>query len=292
MAHEDYIERIILDLLGELDPAERGELETHLASCAACSREAKAWRNPVHALAYTVAPIAPPAEVRAQLLKRVAVLKAESSTTSSAKQANEISVDQEKSHQEKSNVVVLTPRSAKDEAVRFGRSSFFSAAIAAALVIAALIISLIYLWSRNQALQTELAQTYGRLSQVQGELEQARDEKIILTAAESRIRVLEGTKVAPRANAVLSYDRQTGRTLFYASNLPQAPAGKAYQLWFIADSKPISAGVFSVDDAGRATLRSQVPSSGLNASLFAVTLEPAAGVSSPTGDKYLLSSAS
>lgn len=286
MAHEDYIEKVRLDLLGELGPEERRELEAHLASCTACSPEAKAWRDSVHALAYAVVPVAPPAEIRARLLERVAVMKAESST-SSAKQGSETSADQRTS-----NVVPLTPRSAKDEAVRFGRSSFFSAAIAAALIIAALIISLIYLWSRNQALQTELAQTYGRLNQVQGELEQARDEKIILTAAESRIRVLEGTKVAPRANAVLSYDRQTGRTLLYANNLPQAPAGKAYQLWFIADGKPVSAGVFSVDNAGRATLRSQVPSQGLGASLFAVTLEPEAGVPSPTGDKYLLSSPS
>lgn len=78
--------------------------------------------------------------------------------------------------------------------------------------------------------------------------------------------------------------------MLFAYNLPPAPAGKAYQLWFIADLKhPVPGAVFNTDQQGRAVMRDQVPEAGRNASVFAVTLEPAGGVSAPTGEKYLLS---
>ncbi len=278
MPHEEYIERVFSELQGDLSADDARVLESHLANCPDCLREAKSLRDAAASLAYVAAPVEPPKEIRDRLLQRVAALESEASTSSS--------------DQQPSNVAPLAGRSKSNQSAYFSRSAVFSAAVAASLVIAALIIALIYLWSRNQSLRAELSQTYGRLSQVEGELEQVRDERFILTAAASRIRPLEGTPVAPRANALLSYDRDTGRALLYVNNLPQAPAGKAYQLWAIAGGKPFSAAVFNVDASGRATLRPEVPREGLNATLFAVTLEPEAGVPSPTGDKYLLSAAS
>lgn len=281
MAHEEYIDQVLLELLGELGEDERRALEAHLSTCADCAAEAKAWRDSFNSLAHTVVPVAPPSQIKAQLLERVAAMKADAGAQSGARDADHAPA----------NVVPFAVRPAQEKSLRSGRSSAWIT-IAAALVIAALLIALIYLWSRNQALRAELTTAYGRLSQVQGELEQVREERIILTASASRLRVLDGTPVAPRASALLSYDRQTGRALLYANNLPAAPAGKAYQLWFIADGKPLSAGVFRVDSDGRATLRSQVPPQGLNAQLFAVTLENETGSPTPTGDKYLLSAPS
>ncbi|MEJ7712943.1 MAG: anti-sigma factor [Pyrinomonadaceae bacterium] len=215
MPHEEYIERVFRELQGDLSADDARSLESHLANCPDCSREVKSLRDSAASLAYVVAPVEAPKEIRDRLLQRVAALKSEASNSS---------------NQQPSNVVPLIGRSKNSKSAYFSRSAAFSAAIAASLVIAALIIALIYLWSRNQSLRAELSQTYGRLSQVEGELEQVRDERFILTAAASKIRPLEGTPVAPRANALLSYDRDTGRALLYVNNLPQAPVGKAYQL--------------------------------------------------------------
>jgi anti-sigma-K factor RskA len=80
--------------------------------------------------------------------------------------------------------------------------------------------------------------------------------------------------------------------MLMADNLPPAPAGKAYQLWFISGNKPVAGTVFTPDARGHAEVRDQAPAEGRDASIFAVTLEPSSGVSAPTGDKYLLGAAS
>jgi len=105
--------------------------------------------------------------------------------------------------------------------------------------------------------------------------------------------VLAGTNVAPGARAQLAFDRSTGHAMLFAHNLPAAPQGKAYQLWFISGGKVMPGKVFTPDSAGSAVVEEQVPVSQMDAAaVFAVTLEPAAGVQTPTGEKYLLSSAS
>jgi len=79
-----------------------------------------------------------------------------------------------------------------------------------------------------------------------------------------------------------------------AADLPPAPEGFAYQLWFIAGGRPpIPGKVFSTDGRGHAELHDIVPPAGrLAAVVYAVTLEPASGVSAPTGEIYLKGSAS
>jgi anti-sigma-K factor RskA len=105
---------------------------------------------------------------------------------------------------------------------------------------------------------------------------------------------LAGTPEAPGALARLAYDRATGRAILFASGLPAAPEGKAYQVWYIAAGRPPMPGrVFKTDARGRGSLRDQMPEEGrAAANTFAVTLEPEGGVSAPTGKMYLLSAAS
>jgi len=142
--------------------------------------------------------------------------------------------------------------------------------------------------NQTNELQSEVARLTRGSSELQNELARRRESESLITAPDSRIVALKGTKEAPAARAKLIYDQRAGSVVFYAYDLPPAPAGKTYQLWLIAGGKPRSAGVFTTDQAGRAVLRSQVPTDGRKASAFAVTLEPAGGVSAPTGDKYLL----
>jgi len=107
------------------------------------------------------------------------------------------------------------------------------------------------------------------------------------------VTALAGTDLATRAHGKFVYDRDTGRAMLMAYDLPPAPAGKAYQLWFIAEGKPPMPGrVFNTGAAGRAEMHEQLPVEARAASVFAVTLEPAGGVAAPTGGKYLLGSAS
>ena len=105
---------------------------------------------------------------------------------------------------------------------------------------------------------------------------------------------LAGTKDAPpTAHATVAYDRATRRAVLISSGLPPAPAGKAYQVWYIDGAKPpVPGGTFKPNVDSRGFLSDRIPAEGQAAQTFAVTLEPEGGVPAPTGKMYLLSAAS
>jgi anti-sigma-K factor RskA len=166
--------------------------------------------------------------------------------------------------------------------------------LAASIAVAALLISLALIWQRNNRLQDELARLSDTVNQTRQELAVTRADRDLLAAPEAQTATLAGTKVAEGARARLTFDERTGRAILVAADLPPAPAGKAYQLWFIAGgSPPIPGNVFTTDRSGNAELRDIIPPAGrLSAVVYAVTLEPAGGVSAPTGEIYLKGSAS
>lgn len=140
---------------------------------------------------------------------------------------------------------------------------------------------------RNGELQAELTRLSNRDDALQIEIAEQRESERLLAAPDALAVAFAGTKKAPQARARLAFDRRTGRAVFFAYNLPPPPAGKTYQLWFIAGRNPFSAGVFTTDAEGRAVLRSQTPSKASNASAFAVTLEDVPGSRKPIGAKVL-----
>ena len=108
---------------------------------------------------------------------------------------------------------------------------------------------------------------------------------------DSRVVELTATGAAPRAHARLTYNRRTGVVELVVSGMPSLPAGKTYQLWLLVGGSPVSGGTFNTGPGGRAMLHGQLAADALEASAFAVTLEPAGGSNKPTGAKYLLGSA-
>ena len=140
--------------------------------------------------------------------------------------------------------------------------------IAAVILFTALIVSVVVLWQQNRRLKQETA-FYE-----------------LVTAPGSRIADLSGTNEASGATAKLAYDA-TGRAVLFANGLPRAPQGKEYQLWFIVDNKPIPGKTFAPDNSGQSTSQDQVPEAARRSAIFAITLEPAGGVRTPTGAIYL-----
>jgi anti-sigma-K factor RskA len=161
-------------------------------------------------------------------------------------------------------------------------------AIAATIVLAALVISLIVLWRENRTNREEIARLTAEITakRVQIDREHAMGE--LLTSPDARMAKLSGTNVAPGAHAMLAYDKN-GHAMLMAKGLPAAPEGMAYQLWFIKDNKKMPGKVFTTDAAGNGMLDDQIPEVARNAAVFAITLEPKSGVQVPTGSIYLLS---
>ena len=173
-------------------------------------------------------------------------------------------------------------------------------ALAASIALVALAGALVLLWNRYNAVRQEFVQLTDRWEVAQGELRRDREQLArqqeaitLITSPNAKVSALAGTDVATRAHGKFVFDRDTGRAMLMAYDLPPAPSGKAYQLWFIAEGKPPMPGrVFNTDSTGRAEMSEQLPSEARAATVFAVTLEPSGGVPAPTGAKYLLGSAS
>jgi anti-sigma-K factor RskA len=117
----------------------------------------------------------------------------------------------------------------------------------------------------------------------------ARTAVAVLTAPDvARIDLAGQAPVAPQAAARAFWSRSRGM-VFTASNLPALPAGRVYQLWVVtAQQAPLSAGLLTPDAQGsvNATFntRPDIP----QPVALAVTIEPAGGVSAPTGPRYLM----
>jgi len=292
MKHEDYKEMIALDALDALDGDEeqRRALDAHLAACADCRAELAALRDAAASLVYAAATPSPEAaapELRARILAAI------KSQPQDARHAPTNGVAATAS--QTSNVSSFDEFEKRREAreIRVGRGLFMFGSLAASIAVAALLVTLALVWQRNNRLQTELARLSETVNQTQQELARTRADRELLAAPEAHTATLAGTKMAERAHARLTFDARTGRAMLMAADLPPAPAGKAYQLWFIAEGKPPMPGrVFQPDARGHAEMHEIIPPEGRTAAIFAVTLEPAGGVSAPTGEMYLKSSAS
>jgi anti-sigma-K factor RskA len=310
-----------LDALGALDETAAHELRAHISGCSECRAELDEMREVAAMLAHTVAPVKPSAHLRARLIDQI---KTSAATTTAAVAADAPPashvLESRQTGKGSGDVVVSRPkgeRSDGDSNVVSGtnvvslekerdrryflmnRAVFTAGAIAASLVIVALASALVAVWTNNKRTQGELASLSARVNRTEEELARERrmlarerESTELLSAPDARLTALAGTESAPAAHATIAYDRRTGRALLVASGLPPAPAGKAYQLWFIAGGRPLPGGVFTTDDAGRAMMRDQAPPEGLDTKIFAVTLEPAQGTSAPTGAKCLVGNVS
>lgn len=286
MKHEDYKEIIALRALDALDGSERCILDAHLIECDDCRAELNALRDAASYLIYAAAPVAPVPELRAQILTRIKSLTQDEPRATSVG-ANKSSPT--------SNVRSLGEFAKQREAheITFSRRVVMFGSLAASIAIAALMLSLALTWQRNNRLQGELARLSNTINQTEQELARTRKDRELLAAPAAHIATLAGTRIADRAHARLTFDASTGHAILTAADLPPVPAGKAYQLWFIAAGRPpIPGSVFTTDASGRAEVHDIVPPEGRRAAIYAVTLEPASGVSAPTGEMYLKSSAS
>jgi anti-sigma-K factor RskA len=280
MSHEHYKEMLPLYSLGTLEEAEERALKEHLTTCAECRAELDEWCDTASALAHVAEPAEPSPELRSRILENVRSLSAQPA----AGKVGVRSSPAAESASARSKVVHMPVRSSN-----FQQKVL---AVAASLAFVALLASLFVVWSRNQALQAEVARLSSGLDEAQGKLARLEQDSEILNAPTLAVATLKGTAMAQKAQGKLMYDQKTGRAIFTASNMPPAPAGKAYQLWYITGNHATRGAVFSVDASGRATMRDQLPAEARDATAFAVTLEPAPGVDAPTGEKYLVSAAS
>ncbi|RYD36969.1 MAG: hypothetical protein EOP86_04560 [Verrucomicrobiaceae bacterium] len=139
--------------------------------------------------------------------------------------------------------------------------------------------------STREALEkakASLEELNGRQSTLLAELNALREDSQL---DKTRIAVLGSLlKDSPKAVAVSLWRQETQQGLLVVENLPALPPGRDYQLWVIDPNRktPVSAGVFKVDVDGKVRLEFKPVAPVREASKFAVTVEREGG--SPTPD--------
>jgi anti-sigma-K factor RskA len=151
---------------------------------------------------------------------------------------------------------------------RRGRWSSLAMPAAAAVVVAVL------------GLGAVVANLSTRLSEVETHATQLTD---VLAASDAQLVEAEGPD-GSRARVVLSATR--GEAVFLVAGMDPAPHEHTYELWLIDDAGATPAGVFDVDERGRAT---RVMTGDLGSTLaIGVTVEPEGGSPRPTTDPVMV----
>lgn len=251
--------------LDALEDAERADLETHLADCAECRAEVARLTAAVDALAETVAPVNPPAEVRRRLMARVAADRARVAATVS--------------------VPVTDPITGAPRA-RSGRAAgpWVAGAVSAGAIALAAFSSWQAVSARRElvSVQAEVARLRAQLDDQSNALAEINPELQPGVAA-PRVGALQGSGQAPAVTGRLVYQPTGHAAIALLERLPALQPGRVYQLWLLRGNTPTSAGTFTVDATGSATVVLRAPERLETYTGIGLTAEPAPGRPTPTG---------
>ena len=243
--HVEFAGKLDAYVLGQLSEREAREVEAHLHVCDVCTAEVRELNAALEGMAESVAPVVPSAELRDRVLAAVAATPQDT---------------------------LRVERLSETTPSRRSWISFVPLAAAAMLLLAVGIVAFRVDQSRRQLLDRVAlyaAQTDLALS--------------ILTAGDMREVPLAGRENAV-ATAARAYVSPTRGLLVVADRLPAPPPGRAYQVWVIEGTKPVSAGMLGEEPGGRGMLIVTPPKAGMGSSVtVAVTDEPPGGRPEPSG---------
>ena len=112
--------------------------------------------------------------------------------------------------------------------------------------------------------------------------------QMMMASPTAREMEMKGMEPSPKAAGKMIFDQANHKCVFVAMGLSNLPEGKIYELWGLVGNETVPAGTFKVDEHGCAMLNLSGFPRLHQFQKFAVTLEPAGGVSKPTGAMHLL----
>jgi anti-sigma-K factor RskA len=258
--------------LDALNSVELRKIETVIAGDAELLRLGAELDDAAATLALLAEPVAPPMALRERILASTRIRTAMPRRVGSARDGSE-------------NVVNFPgqPRSQTTEWLKRGL------AIAAMLLLVVSAGTIIRQVRRASEAASDLVRSNEKVQDLERQLTHEREIRDLLTNPNTNMIALNGTPEMPAAHAKFMYDRATGKGMLMADQLPAAPAGKAYQLWFIVDGKPMPSKVFKPGENGRGEMEAQVPPEARAKATFAVNMEKESGAQQPEGKMYLVS---
>jgi anti-sigma-K factor RskA len=249
--HEQFADDLSLYALGALHDEERRVVEEHLEDCPDCRHELAQLQGDLGLLALSASGPRPPSRSRERLMAAI------------AKEPRRIPV----------RLVKRKP----------GWIALEWAAAAAAVVMILLVLH------ENTDLRQRVAALEANSTGQQQQLLQAKELITTLTSPDAVHFTLVAGKTPPQPQGKAIYQRSTGTLVFLASNLPELPPQKIYELWLIpTNGAPIPAGLFRPDAHGSAAVVKPPLPTGVEAKTFAITVEPGSGSTAPTSTPVMV----
>lgn len=249
MNHAEALELVGLYVLDALDPAERAQVDAHLASCPEAHDAFAQVGGVAPALATLPEPVGAPAGLKNRVM-------ADYRAGAGASQTAAVW-----------DVPRFVAPAVGQAAVPSRRSWLGSIATAAAVLIIAVTAGWAYVAQSNAALDQQRAQM----------IAQAID---VMAAPGSSVAIMEGSATAAGASGFAAFGAD-GSGYIVLVEMPAAPTGMTYQAWYIADGVPASAGLLGVDRDGFAVV---ALSGRPGTQVIALTVEPTGGSEQPTSD--------
>lgn len=175
--------------------------------------------------------------------------------------------------------LILTINSPNNKALKFLTISLLAATVAAFFFF--------YKWNNVlgeiEKLKMESMNITSENLKVIQQLNGCHEQMNILLNKDTKVVPLGGLPNSPASKVIVYWNQRNKNLYLNVNDLPISPVGKQYQLWALANGKPIDAGVFEVTTGILQTMK-QIE----KAEAFAVTLEKTGGNPTPTMDQMFV----
>jgi anti-sigma-K factor RskA len=168
------------------------------------------------------------------------------------------------------NTLNITDKAVSKNAPKVVKFNYAKLAAAAAILLLLASVAL------NVLFYNKIKNTNNILATTQQQISEINDEMKIVQSKFSLPLKMNGSELAPDADAKIFWLTNTGEIFIDPRNLPPTPKGKQYQLWAIVDGKAIDGGLIKSED-GKTFKLQQMKTFG-KAQAFAITLEVEGGV--------------
>ena len=263
-----------LYVMGMLPPEEAGKMEQLIALFPELKEEADRISMTLEATA-NQSELAPGASVKAKLFSQINELK--ENENKAVTNINE--------HTQNQQAKPVTHSTGKVVVMKQNNKEWLMAASMTGLVV--FMGLAIYLYTRTQQQNNELARMQNNLDTANYNLQQLQQENL---ATGQLLRMmqdenykpvhLEEVPGKPDAMVHVFWHAQSKEVYLVDVSLPQAPAGKQYQFWAIVDGQPVNGGM--LDNLKQ---HAQKMATFPKADAFAITLENEGGSLNPTLDQ-------